>query len=97
MNVLGSSSTHPAFHDTLVRLARDVDLVDGSPQVVKEEGPVTGSQVHLAGLPGFAGTLLRSLVQQQGGRAFVFKRCILQRERKNAVGHGNDFDLEIKL
>lgn len=74
--------THPALHHALVRLARDVDLVDRSPQVVKEEGPVAGSQVHLAGLPGFDGALLRPLVQQQGGRAFVFQSCILQREKE---------------
>lgn len=71
------SDTHPAFHNTLVGFAGDVNLVHSSPQVFEEESPVAGTQVHLAGLPGFRGALLCPLVQQASECTFVFHAHIL--------------------
>lgn len=72
--------THLAFYDALVGFTGDVDLVHGPPQVVKEEGPVARSQVHLARLPGFDGALLRPLFQQDTSCAFIFDSSILERQ-----------------
>lgn len=74
------SDTHPAFHNTLVRFTGDINLIHSTPQVVKEKSPVAGTQIHLAGLPGFRGTLLCPLVQQTSKCTFVFHAHILWRQ-----------------
>jgi hypothetical protein len=43
--VLINAPAYLAFHHTLIRLARRINLIDGPPQVIEEERPVARPQV----------------------------------------------------
>ena len=75
---------HLALHYTLVGLAGDVDLVHGSAQVIEQEGPVAGAQIHLPRLPRLGGALLRALIGQRPTPATLQG----ERERRTDSGRG---------
>lgn len=69
-NLWKSLCSYLTLHHALVRFTGDVDLIDGPAQVIEEEGPVAGSQIYFAWLPGFCWALLSSFLQQ--GRCCSF-------------------------